>query len=280
METALQSPSAVPLPPAVVETRPADGGEINGVEGVIFYFNQPMKTDTVQAALVIEPYLKGIFEWLDNNRILRFQPDAPLPLATPIQFTLKTGALAENNLPLAGEQIFRFRTSEALKIVERIPEPASKDWDPSSAISVTFNQPVVSLDGGPFAFSPAFNLSPEVSGKGEWLNTNTYVFHPEPALFGGVMYTISVNPALVSASGISFSEDAIAELTWTFTTAQPEVIAFEPSGGQQRIDPDASFVIAFNQPMDTASVEQNLTLLGRAGSESAALFSGKTMPAK
>lgn len=262
METALQSPSAVPLPPAVVETRPADGGEINGVEGVIFYFNQPMKTDTVQAALVIEPYLKGIFEWLDNNRILRFQPDAPLPLATPIQFTLKTGALAENNLPLAGEQIFRFRTSEALKIVERIPEPASKDWDPSSAISVTFNQPVVSLDGGPFAFSPAFNLSPEVSGKGEWLNTNTYVFHPEPALFGGVMYTISVNPALVSASGISFSEDAIAELTWTFTTAQPEVIAFEPSGGQQRIDPDASFVIAFNQPMDTASVEQNLTLLG------------------
>ncbi len=91
VEPSLQVQPAVPLPPKVVETRPADGGEINGVEGVTFYFNQPMKTDTVQAALVIEPYLKGIFEWLDGNRVLHFQPDASFPLDTPIRITLKGG---------------------------------------------------------------------------------------------------------------------------------------------------------------------------------------------
>lgn len=267
VEPSLQVQPAMPLPPRVVETRPADGGEINGVEGVTFYFNQPMKTDTVQAALVIEPYLKGIFEWLDDNRVLHFQPDAPLPLDTSIKITLKRDALAENNLSLVGEQTFRFRTPDALKIITRIPEPASRDQDPSSAISVTFNQPVVSSVSDLSAFSPAFILSPEVPGKGKWLNTNTYVFHPDSALAGGVTYTVRVNPTLTSASGMPFADDAIAasELTWTFITAQPEVIAFEPIGGWQRIDPDSSFVVTFNQPMDIASVEQNLTLLGPKG---------------
>ena len=54
-----------------------------------------------------------------------------------------------------------------------------------------FNRPVVPLtvveqqtnSPQPLSFEPA------IQGKGEWLNTAVYVFHPDAPLAGGTTYT-------------------------------------------------------------------------------------------
>ncbi|MCK7483300.1 MAG: hypothetical protein M0C28_44315 [Candidatus Moduliflexus flocculans] len=43
---------------------------------------------------------------------------------------------------------------------------------------------------------------PSVEGRGEWINTSTYIFHPETAMLGGTEYTVSMSEDLKTGSGV------------------------------------------------------------------------------
>ena len=43
---------------------------------------------------------------------------------------------------------------------------------------------MVALGADPAAHPPAFTIEPSVAGRGEWINTSTYIFYPEPAMAG------------------------------------------------------------------------------------------------
>jgi hypothetical protein len=123
----------------------------------------------------------------------------------------------------------------------------------------------------------AFTLEPAAEGRGEWLNTSTYIFYPEPSLDGGKQYTVQINPVLQSTEG-SPLEDAAG---WSFTTAKPRLVSFTAitplptqAGVPQEPVPqnnnavrlDAVLVMTFNQPMDPASVEANFRFQAPDGS--------------
>src|SRR5215213_293038 len=82
-----------------------------------------------------------------------------------------------------------------LKVSQVLPADNGMGIEPDSTITVIFNLPVVPLTVAedsstlpqPLTFTPA------VQGKGEWLNTSIYVFHPDPALQGGTNYTVTVS---------------------------------------------------------------------------------------
>lgn len=254
------------LPPAIVETDPFIGSEIAPTSSLTFYFNQPVERLSVEGAFRGSPPLAGRFEWLDDATV-RFIPDQPWAPGADIEITLETSARAANGKALQEAITLRFRVATALHVAERIPAPGSVDIRPDSAVMVTFNRPVVSLGADLQSLPPAFTLSPVADGRGEWLNTSTYIFYPEPALEGGREYNVQINPDLQSVEGLPLDLSALQPAEWRFTTALPAVISLEydQNGNTEQLELDGKITLKFNQPMDTASVAENLRLLTPGG---------------
>ncbi|WP_322507897.1 Ig-like domain-containing protein [Anaerolinea sp.] len=250
------------LPPTIVETDPFIGSEIAPNSSLTFYFNQPMERLSVEGAFRGSPPLAGRFEWLDDATV-RFIPDQPWAPGTEIEITLETSARAANGKALQETISLRYRVATALKVAERIPAPNSEDIRPDSAIVVTFNRPIVPLGADPAGLPAAFTLSPIAEGRGEWLNTSTYIFYPEPALQGGQTYTVQINPDLQSIEGLPLELNNLQPAEWQFTTALPRVISitYPRNPDTEQLELQGEITLTFNQPMDTASVAENLRLL-------------------
>lgn len=249
-------PTAAPLPPALVESTPLPSSELGPRQPIILYFNQSMEKGSVEGALHSAPAVAGHFKWL-NDYSVSFTPDKPLPVNSNVVFNLSTQARAANGLALGQPVELAFRTSAGLKEIDLLPKPNSADVDPASAIVATFNRPVVSLGVDPTSLVPAFSIESEANGRGEWLNTSTYIFYPEPPLIGGREYTIKFKPDLTAADGSEWSADHVPN--WKFKTVLPKLLTINPDG-KKNIFLDDAITLIFNQAMEKSSVEQGFSL--------------------
>lgn len=248
------------LPPAVVEISPLPDTVIDLNQPISLVFNQAMDKNSVEAAFHFQPGISGRFLW-EGEKIVTFTPDQPLAAGSKLHLALDTSAQAANKLNLRDPYEVGFTTAEALKILQVFPSDEARDVDPQSVIFVAFNQPVVPL-GAESTGPPAFSLDPEVPGKGEWLNTSTYSFTPQPTMKGGTAYTIQINPGLTGVSGSAM--DGEQSLQFGFTTTKPEVLSVSPAQGE-RLRLDGPITIAFNITMDPESVEGHFDLLTAGG---------------
>ncbi len=251
-----------PLPPAIIETDPPQGSTIPLGGPITIYFNQAMDQESVGSALAAEGGIQGSLEWLDPAT-LRYQPQGVLPTGATIDLALSTEARAANGLMLPKEIQMQFYTPDELELVTVLPSPDSIEVDPLSAIVVTFNQPVVSLGGSLADAPPAFSISPSPAGKGEWINSSTYQFSPEPGLAGGLTYQIVLNRNLVSTFGTGLDQGALQG--WSFSTAYPELLSWEPYDGDSSVSLDAAIRFQFSQAMNPESVEEQFTLISGSG---------------
>lgn len=249
----LPSPTPQPLPPNLVESEPLPGAEIPLSGPITLYFNQPMDRTSVEMALA---GLAGSFNWSDDAT-LTFTPEKPFAPASEIDLSLDETVRAANGLALAGPVNLHYRTTGFLRLAERLPEPGSGAVDPTSAVVAAFNRPVVPLGGDPATRPPAFSLEPAADGRGEWLNTSTYVFYPEPALAGGIEYTVTISPNLTGADGSPLESSD----SWSFTTMLPRLDSIHPLAGSRSVRLDAEIILTFNQPMDPDSLASNFALL-------------------
>lgn len=253
----LATATATPLslPPAIIETDPPANSQIGLQQGIAFFFNQPMQRASVEAALKMEQG-DGIYTWIDDST-LTFTPLQPLPADAAIHFSLAPGATAANGLAMLNTWTATFHTAPTLTVTQTLPADLSNDVRTDSAVVVAFNQPVVALGADPSTLPTGFSLEPATPGKGEWLNTSTYIFHAEPALQGGAEYIVRVNPALQSLAGLKLE----AAPSWSFRTSMPRVVEISPNQ-DWAISLEPEFRITFNQPMDKSSVEADLSLEG------------------
>jgi len=194
------APTRVPLPytpvpegtlaPIVVQRTPARGEELAPGGAVELVFDRPMDHAAVEAAFSLAPAVPGRIEW-SGARTLRFKPAQPLPRAALYDVTLSQAAKAADGAPIDGAFQFRFATAGYLEVGQVIPADGAQDVQAGSTITVLFNRPVVPLtvveqQGNapqPLSFEPA------IDGRGEWLNTAIYVFHPAAPLAGGTTYS-------------------------------------------------------------------------------------------
>ncbi len=270
----LQQPTPVPtkastitplppknLPPALVEADPLPGSQLALKGAVTLSFNQAMDKLSVEGAIKGQPPLSGKFTWT-NDSTLVFKPDQPFLPAANLSLTVAISARAVNGLPLTQPGIVHYTTPDALKLTQFLPVDAAKEVDPASAVVASFNQPVVALGASAdLANQPsAFSLTPSAQGKGEWINTSTYIFYPQPALAGGAAYTVTISPGLTSVAGASLDSKSLP--SWSFTTAVPRVVKVDPSGAPLRLDGPLS--VTFNIAMDQASVEAAFSLFDPA----------------
>jgi hypothetical protein len=255
------------LPPALVEVYPLPNSIIALQQPITLYFNQSMDTDSVEAAIHFDPTIGGSFRW-EDDQVLTFTPDQMLSPNTDLVLSINTSAQANNRKSLQDPVEIAFQTVESLQVVQTVPSDGTEDVDPESAIFTAFNQPVVAL-GAEADADPAFTLSPEVPGEGQWLNTSTYVFYPAPSMDGGTTYTIQLNENLQSTSGARFDASEVGE--FMFSTTQPTVLNILPLP-DEKLSLDGPIKIRFNIRMDARSVEEGFDLISPTGISIAGSF--------
>jgi uncharacterized protein YfaS (alpha-2-macroglobulin family) len=260
--TSPPTPTPQPLPPDLIESDPPPGVNLPLNNPVTLYFNQPMEQTSVERALSIEPATSGAFTWADEATLV-FNPGEPLPPQSEISFHVSTEARSAGGMALSNEVQVTYQTSDYLRLTQSLPEPETMEVNPTSAIVAAFNQPVVPLGADPASTLPGFILDPSAQGRGEWLNTSTYIFYPEPPLSGGQTYSVQLNPNLISTNGSPLEKVE----SWDFTTASPSVTSIRAGVGDLTSDLaviplDSQFIVAFNQPMDPLSMESNFSLRG------------------
>ncbi|MCJ7622974.1 MAG: Ig-like domain-containing protein, partial [Anaerolineaceae bacterium] len=260
-----------PLPPAIVETAPLPGSTISLNDGITLYFNQSMDRDSVETAIQIDPQTGINLEWLDEETLF-IKPEQPLPVSSEFALSIDVSARSSSGLSLIEPFSLTYPTAKGLQVVERLPRPDGRDVNPGAALAVTFNNPVVPLSGESIEHAPAFTLEPAAAGHGEWLNTSTFIFYPDPPLFGGTEYSLKLNLNLVSTSGAPLIFEADSPSEWKFRTALPMLLSIEPQEAVN-LPLDSSFSLFFNQPMDRESVEENLSLQDDIGNTVSGEFS-------
>ena len=203
----------------------------------------------------------GKFDWLDDNT-LKFTPLQTFAANASLEISLDSSLKASNGLGFQQPVSINFSTSDDLRLTQTLPESGSLDVSSSAAVVAAFNQPVVPLGADPSSLPQGFSLQPASGGSGEWINTSTYIFYPEPGLSGGVSYTASINPSLTATSGSTLDTN---DLTWNFTVGLPRLLELEPSS-ETSFPLDQPIKLTFNQPMDASSVEANFSFSSSKGS--------------
>ncbi len=265
--TATPKPTASPTPPPTPALpypaprllfRTPETGEAQALDAPVeLVFDQPMDADSVAQAFSISPPVKGTLKWADK-RTLVFTPAEPLTRGASYRVTVDPSARNAEGTPLADPIAFNFQTVGHLLVSEVQPIPDSEDIAPDSSVTVVFNRPVVPLTaiGSQGELPDPLTFTPPVRGKGEWLNTSIYRFHPEGGFLPATRYTARITAGLHDTLGAPLAED----YTWTFTTLRPAVLAWTPRTEAMHIGPHEVISVTFNQPMDHASVEAAFSL--------------------
>ncbi len=132
-----------PLPPGLVEADPAPGAELSLNSRITLYFNQPMDRSSVEAALQ-QPRVEGELTWQDDLT-LTFQPNIPLTPDSELTLRVETSARSLEGQTLREPVEVSYKAVGFLQIAQQLPESGTDEVDPSSAVLVTFNRPVVPL---------------------------------------------------------------------------------------------------------------------------------------
>ncbi len=247
------------LPPRLVETDPPMNTVIGHTSPITFYFNQAMSKPSVEAAVTGLP--EGTFTWNDEATLV-FQPAQSYAPNSDLKIAIASSIQTANGFGIQEPIELSFTVADYLRATNILPKENTSDADVRSAVIVSFNQPVVPLGADAASLPAAFDLQPSVPGSGEWINTSTFAFYPEPAMAGGTEYTLSLNPDLKTVTGVGFEGGAAS--SWTFTTSRPRVVSLEPPSDQKlALDPEIQ--LTFNQPMNTVTVESYFSFNGTQG---------------
>jgi hypothetical protein len=267
-----------PLSPQIVAQDPPLGQEVPVDAPIVITFDQPMDTDTTTAAWQFLDEqgggVDGTVTW-PNARTLQFAPATPLNSGMRYHARLNLGASSAAGVQLSDAVNLTFQAVGELQVSQVIPADGTFDVAVDATITVIFNRPVaplvMSVDQA--SLPQPLSFDPPLAGRGEWLNTSVYVFHPDPAMTASTTYTARVAAGLPDAAS---ETQLAAEYAWTFVTAYPYLSnfglfngisgqAYNPEAFFANVMPDASFFIEFAQPMNRASVQANLQLLDANG---------------
>lgn len=259
--TAPASLTAVPqvFPPALVETDPPLNTVIGHRSPITFFFNQPMNKPSVESALNGLP--EGTFTWNDEATLV-FTPIQPYQPDTKLNIEIANSIQSATGFGIQEPIQISFTVADYLRATNFLPKAEARDVEVDAAIVASFNQPVVPLGAEASVQPSAFSIQPSVSGRGEWLNTSTYIFYPEPSMLGGTEYTVNLNQDLKTVTGVGLAGSN--GNSWKFVTSRPRVVTLEPAS-DQLIPLDAKIKLTFNQSMDKESVLSNFRLSGTEG---------------
>jgi uncharacterized protein YfaS (alpha-2-macroglobulin family) len=242
---------------------PPDGSQEVALDAAIMLqFNRSVAPLTVVSAsgpqdiLAINPPVEGTGKWL-NTSLYTFTPAAAgWAPATDYAVTVKAGVTNDLGGRLAADYPFSFTTLSP-GVAAVTPSDNSNFVAPLPDITVQYNQPVDHATA-----EASFSLTPyggaPVAGSFRWADDATFVFTPAATLALDTPFTALVSPGTKALNGEATMP---GERRWTFTTiGAPRIVSTNPDNGNQHAF-GGGVQILFSNPMDTASVEDNLTVI-------------------
>jgi hypothetical protein len=154
-----------------------------------------------------------------------------------------------------------FVFAEEVKILSAAPQGPTEYIGETSAIIVSFNQPMVSLRKLPQGEGTGpLLIKPRVSGKYRWMGTRTLVFLPQKGrLPYGTIFKVTVPRGISSISGKALKGD----FSWLLETPRPKLLYHWPRDKSQWINLNEAIILQFNQPMSLQEVRDSLELTER-----------------
>ena len=257
--------------PQVIQQTPLSAERLQLLPLIQIVFDRDMDQAKTAAAWTFTDSkgkpVSGAVSWKDA-RSFEFEPGAKLQAGASYTGVFSTAAAGADGKSLDSEIKLEFHTVDALSVGQVFPADAAEDVEVGASITVIFNRPIVPLGvkDEQDKLPQPLKISPQVAGRGEWLNSSVYVFQPDEVLSSGTQYNLRVSAGLADVTGNVLESD----YSWQFRARAPQIGHFSLKNGEQ--DPkyelglvllDQAFVVDFLQPMDANSVKEALTLVNR-----------------
>jgi uncharacterized protein YfaS (alpha-2-macroglobulin family) len=266
--------------PQIVAQDPVAGQRLGLSPTIQITFDRDMdQAKTSNAFSLLGPDGKpvaGQWAWR-GARTFGFTPNSKLEPASTYLAAFSTSAVALDGTSPKENIELNFTTVEGLKVGQVFPIADAEDVDPTTNITVIFNHPVVpiTIQEEQSSLPQPIELSPQVRGTGQWVNSSVYVFQPDQALTSGIRYTIRVGAGLKDTNGDALDQSYVSQ----FTTRAPAIANVALKNGQknpqldniQNVLLDQAFIITFLQPMNSDSVAQATLITNRATGKSVSL---------
>jgi len=181
-ETQVNTAPQQAYPVALIETDPPLNTVIGHQSPITLYFNQAMNKASVESALSGLP--EGTLTWTDEAT-LTFSPVQSYPPNAKINIDILTSVQSASGFGISEPIQLSFAVADYLRATNLLPKENATDVDVDVAIVASFNQPVVPLGADSSSLPVPLVIQPPIEGRGEWTNTSTYIFYPEPAMLGG-----------------------------------------------------------------------------------------------
>ncbi|MBC7869545.1 MAG: Ig-like domain-containing protein, partial [Chitinophagaceae bacterium] len=239
----------------LINSVPAESGELAPGGRIQLTFNLPLNCGTAAEFVIITPQLRG--DWFCDGLLLIFIPAEDATPQTSYTLHINAGLPTLGDLELAETVEVHFYSPGFLRVTEVLPAVDGVNVAANSIITVIFNRPVVPLviaedmDGLP----QPLTITPTLAGEGEWLNTFVYTYTPSDLLPPGTTYTIAVDSALTTADGVQMPQ----AFTWSFSTTNPTLTRIKLTD-ETIYDLQPTVALYFNMPLEQAVIEQNFSL--------------------
>lgn len=265
---------ALSLPaPLVVEVHPGPSEEVTPDTAVELVFDQNMDQASVEDALTVVDSegqaVKGAVQWTGSDH-LSFKPASAWQKNAYYDIALSDTASADNGRGMDRAFTSRFKTIAPLMVSQVFPADGAEDVESTTAITVMFNRPVVALQTveDQAKLPVPILISPEVKGKGRWVNSTIYTFEPAQSFTSGSLYTISVAAGLneVTADPGLVLDKAFS---WKFTTRMPSLVGLTIDDVQVPLDYTEfktgiglkpAVIVSFSQPMNPSTTNKAISI--------------------
>ncbi len=249
--------------PRVIAQNPVAGQRLSPSATIQITFDRAMDQNKTSAAFsLLGPdgkVVPGNTAW-PNAQTFEFTPGSKLQFDSEYRGVFSTAAAALDGTTPANAIELDFTTIESLKVGQVFPAADAEDIDQTTNITVIFNHPVVPLTIKEVQsdLPQPVELSPQIKGQGQWVNSSVYVYQPEQPLLSGIRYTVRVGAGLSDTGGNALEESFVSQ----FTTRAAAVTNFALKNGAenppldnvQNVLLDQAFVVTFTQPMNPDSV--------------------------
>ena len=204
-------------PPSLEKHNPLNGASVGTNNfSYEFYFSNSMDRLSVESALILDGIGNKIYEWSDDNKILKIKTDKNLNPWINYRWTLKDSAKSADGVPLIKTYSGYFITDldQILPEITGIYPVLFSDgsWYPTGAeietglgsghgIAVSFNKP---MDEN---ILRSLRFEPSLSGRAEFLSEKSIVYiftrDPEPE----VNYTLIISSEVKDCEGLKIGSE-------------------------------------------------------------------------